>query len=69
VRKFQFECGGQTTGAEGAIVLDVQGEAKNVNLRVDYITRSMLGNVPELLADLLEIAAYVFCAGQRWPVF
>jgi len=65
VRKFQIDCGGQTTGDNDAIVLDVQGEARNVNLRVDYITRGMLGNVPDLLADLLEIAAYVFCADQR----
>lgn len=65
MRKFQIDCGGQTTGDKDAIVLDVQGEARNVNLRVDYITRGMLGNVPDLLADLLEIAAYVFCADQR----
>jgi len=65
VRRFQIECGGQSTDDKDAIVLDVQGEAKNVNLRVDYITRGMLGNVPDLLADLLEIAAYVFCADQR----
>jgi len=65
VRRFQIECGGQTTGDKDTIVLDVQGDAKNVNLRVDYITRGMLGNVPDLLADLLEIAAYVFCADQR----
>ena len=45
--------------------MDVQGEAKNVNLRIDYITRTMLGNVPDLLIDLLEVAAYIYCADQR----
>jgi len=65
VRRFQIDCGGQTTGDKDAIALDVQGDARNVKLRVDYITRGMLGNVPDLLADLLEIAAYVFCADQR----
>ena len=65
MRRFQIDCGGQTTGDKDAIVLDVQGEARNVNLRVDYITRGMLGNIPELLGDLLEISAYVFCADQR----
>ncbi len=65
MRKFKIECGGQTTGDKDAIVLDVQGDARNVNLRVDYITRGMLGNVPDLLADLLEISSYVFCADQR----
>lgn len=45
--------------------MDVHGDAKNVNLRVDYISRTMLGNVPDLLIDLLEVAAYVYCADQR----
>ncbi len=45
--------------------MDVHGKGKNVNLRIDCITRSMLANVPDLLLDLLEIAAYVYCADQR----
>jgi 7-cyano-7-deazaguanine synthase in queuosine biosynthesis len=45
--------------------MDVHGAAKNVNLRIDYISRTMLGNVPDLLIDLLELAAYVYCADQR----
>jgi Queuosine biosynthesis protein QueC len=45
--------------------MDVHGAAKNVNLRIDYITRPMLSNVPDLLIDLLEVAAYVYCADQR----
>lgn len=45
--------------------MDVHGPGKNVKLRVDYITRAMLGNVPDLLIDLLEVAAYVYCADQR----
>jgi hypothetical protein len=48
-----------------AIAMDVQGAGKNVNLRIDYITRTMLANVPDLLIDLLEVAAYVYCADQR----
>lgn len=42
-----------------AIAMDVQGSGKNVNLRIDYISRTMLGNVPDLLIDLLEVASYV----------
>ena len=42
--------------------MDIHGAAKNVNLRIDYISRTMLGNVPDLLIDLLEVAAYVYCA-------
>lgn len=45
--------------------MDVHGKGKNVNLRIDCITRTMLANVPELLIDLLEIAAYIYCADQR----
>lgn len=50
---------------DDAVVLNVHGEGKNVNLRIDYITRAMVANVPDLLIDLLEIAAYVYCADQR----
>jgi hypothetical protein len=39
--------------------MNVHGTGKNVNLRIDCISRSMLANVPDLLLDLLEIAAYV----------
>ena len=45
--------------------MNVHGGAKNVNLRIDYISRTMLGNIPDLLIDLLEVAAYVYCADQR----
>lgn len=65
MRRFNIECGVSHPSAPDAIVLDVQGAAKNVNLRIDYIARRMLGNVPDLLIDLLEVAAYVYCADQR----
>lgn len=45
--------------------MNVHGPSKNVNLRIDYISRTMLANLPDLLIDLLEIAAYVYCADQR----
>lgn len=65
MRRFQIDCGVSRSSAPDALVMDVQGEAKNVNLRIDYITRRMMGNVPDLLIDLLEVAAYVYCADQR----
>ncbi len=65
MKRFRIECGvSQPSGAD-SIAMDVQGAAKNVNLRIDYITRPMLRNVPDLLIDLLEVAAYVYCADQR----
>jgi len=65
MRRFQIDCGGLTSGEGKAIRLDVRGDTQNVRLRIDNITRRMLGNVPDLLLDLLEIAAYVYCADQR----
>ena len=49
------------------LALDVQGTGKNVNLRISDISRSMVSNIPELLLDLLEVAAYVYCADQHAP--
>lgn len=45
--------------------MNVHGPSTNVKLRIDYISRAMLINVPDLLLDLLEIASYVYCADQR----
>ena len=47
------------------IALDVRGKDRNVNLRIADISRSMVSNIPDLLLDLLEIAAYVYCADQH----
>ena len=44
--------------------MDVQGE-RTVNLRISDISHAMVGNVPDLMLDLLEIAAYVYCGDQR----
>lgn len=65
MKQYVIECGVAVPSDSNAIVLNVADPGKNVNLRIDYISRSMLGNVPELLIDLLEVAAYVYCADQR----
>lgn len=65
MKRFSIECGVARPSAADAIAMDVQGAGKNVNLRIDYISRTMLGNVPDLLIDLLEVASYVYCADQR----
>jgi 7-cyano-7-deazaguanine synthase in queuosine biosynthesis len=49
------------------LVLDVDagnGGARRVNLRVERITRAMVAALPDRVADLLEIACYVYCADQ-----
>ena len=68
MKQFEFACGGISLGAVDPdtqrIALDVQGD-RSVNLRISDISRSMAGNIPALLVDLLEVAAYVYCADQR----
>ena len=66
--KYDVYCGGLTAPAksqENTLVLDVHGKNKNVNLKIHDINRSMLANIPTILMDLLEVAAYVYCADQR----
>lgn len=69
MKTFDFVCGGASAGASATkgepIRLDVQGTARNVNLRIADINRAMLSSVPDVLLDLLEIAAYVYCADQQ----
>jgi hypothetical protein len=67
--QYNIMCGG--VGLSGrvadteAIQHDVQGPSKNVNLKIDDINRALLSNIPNVLLDLLEVAAYVYCADQR----
>ena len=42
--------------------LDLSGVDDNVTLRIQDISRPMVAGVPDLLTDLLEVAAYVYCA-------
>jgi hypothetical protein len=63
VKRCLIECG--VAKSADAIAMSVSDPGKNVNLRIDYISRPMLGNIPDLLIDLLEVAAYVYCADQR----
>lgn len=67
MKKFRIECGVDAPSAPDTIAMDVHGTGKNINLRIDYISRSLLANVPDLLLDLLEIASYIYCADQRLP--
>jgi 7-cyano-7-deazaguanine synthase in queuosine biosynthesis len=68
MKAYEFLCGGsQAAPADPDTVrktMDVLGE-RSVNLRISDISRAMVGNIPPLLLDLLEIAAYVYCGDQR----
>ncbi|MEO9298780.1 7-cyano-7-deazaguanine synthase [Devosia alba] len=65
MKQHLIECGVSAASCEEAIAMNVHGPGKNVNLRIDYISRTMLSNLPDVLIDLLEVAAYVYCADQR----
>jgi hypothetical protein len=68
-KRVDILCGGMATqglhAADATIYMDVQGPGRNVKLRIEDITRAMVSNIPDVLLDLLEIAAYVYCADQR----
>lgn len=44
--------------------LDVAGPHANVHLKISNLSKAMVQNVPDVLTDLLELAAYVFAADQ-----
>src|SRR5258705_12995247 len=58
-------CGGlQGTGGVGTKTyrLSLTEPGQNVVLRITDISRTLVTNLPEVLIDLLELAAYVYCA-------
>ena len=59
-------CGGAKVprGARKPLLLSVTGKSANVRLRSEDIGRRMLTALPSTLADLLDLATYVFCADQ-----
>jgi 7-cyano-7-deazaguanine synthase in queuosine biosynthesis len=66
--EFHFLCGEVNGSAQaGAKRLSGSGPNQNINLEVSDISSSMLANLPDLLLDLLEVAAYVYCADQQSP--
>jgi len=63
-------CGGSKarTTQDETLHLNLTGPEKNIKLRVRDITTRMVANVPDLVTDLLELAAYVYsadCATSR----
>jgi 7-cyano-7-deazaguanine synthase in queuosine biosynthesis len=66
-------CGGlapPANDASHALVLDTdapRGSPERVNFDLGSLSRAMVANIPDRLADLIEIAAYVYCADQFSP--
>jgi hypothetical protein len=42
--------------------LNITGPRKNIDLRIEDISRTLVSNIPDVLTDFLELAAYVYCA-------
>src|SRR5262245_39478785 len=60
-------CGGATAPkprASEILRLDTSGRDENVSLSIDDISKRMIADIPDVLADLLEVATYVYCADQ-----
>ena len=69
MRTFVIDCGAASADMRRPTT-SVSGSTSGVGLATSTsglmtITRAMLGNVPDVLLDLLEVAAYVYCADQQ----
>ena len=64
-----FACGGVDIpeSSAGASIhrLDIQGENGTIELKVKALSKSLMGNIPDSVMDLLEVAVYVYCADQQ----
>ena len=59
-------CGGvRRAGVESALQLTLEGQSRNITLKLEDISKRLVRNVPDLLIDLIEIATYVYCADQE----
>src|SRR4051812_1752810 len=58
-------CGGaKRAGGELILRLALTGQAQNITLKLEDISKRLVSNVSDLLIDLVEIATYVYCADQ-----
>jgi Queuosine biosynthesis protein QueC len=58
-------CGGaKGTGGDATLRLALDGRSQNITLKLEDISKRLIKNVPGTLADLVEIATYVYCADQ-----
>jgi hypothetical protein len=62
-------CGGLRAGRNRADALHIDvnapsGSPSHVNLHIGDLSKRLADNIPDVLTDMLEIAAYVYCADQ-----
>jgi hypothetical protein len=53
-----------SAGLKEPVRLQLSGGQQNVDLRIQDISERFAANISEVFIDLLEIAAYVYCADQ-----
>lgn len=49
---------------DGILELTLYGSEPNVNLEISNISRRLVSDIPDVFADLIEIAAYIYSADQ-----
>lgn len=57
-------CGEAGRHSSVALRLALDGDQRNVTLKIEDVARRMAANVPPVFTDLLEVAAFVHCADQ-----
>ena len=61
-------CGGWSPSVllkgQKPISLDLGGKSPNITLKIGDISKKTAANIQDTLTDLIEIAAYVYCADQ-----
>jgi hypothetical protein len=66
-RLFYCGCTPPSRDADRARQLRLAGDTANINRRIEDIEKRMIGEVPDHLRDLLDIATYVFIADRMIP--
>lgn len=67
-RDFQIICGQGSANTDSESVLNLNlckdSEEENITLRIEDIHQNLIRDIPPQFHDLIEIAAYVYCADQ-----
>ena len=52
------------SSVQSALRLALSGASRNITVRMENINPKLVGDIPDWLIDLIEIASYVYCADQ-----
>ena len=54
--------GGPQRANPSGLNLNLHGASRNVHLKIEDISRPLVANIPDVSADLLEVATYIYAA-------